>query len=137
MWLAATSNTDPTVDFSKYSTFAFLADLTTDKQGYQSLEATYLKESVGRELEKIGLRQVSSNPDLAINFSVETEEKLSSRSVPSGGYGIGYDPIYDVYYDSWGMNHTTLIDQYTEGKLNIDAIDVESRKLVWQGSISN
>ena len=52
----------------------------------------------------------------------------------TGGYGIGYDPFYVVYYDSWGMNHTTQIDQYTEGKLNIDAIDVKLKKLVWQGS---
>lgn len=131
---ATTSNTDPTVDFSTYKTFAFLADLATDKEAYQSLETTYLKESVGRELEKLGLRQVSSDPDLAINFSVETQEKVQSRSVPSSGYGIGYDPFYDSYYDSWGTNHTTRIDQYTEGKLNIDAIDVKSRKLVWQGS---
>jgi Domain of unknown function (DUF4136) len=129
-----TSNSDPTVDFSKYKTFAFLADLSTDKEAYQSLETTYLKQSVGRELEELGLQQVDSDPDLAINFSVETQEKVTSRSVPSGGYGIGYDPYYDVYYDNWGMNHTTRIDQHTEGKLNIDAIDVKSRKLVWQGS---
>lgn len=129
-----TSNADPTVDFSQYKTYAFLADLATDKASYQSLETTYLKESVSREMEKLGLRQVADDPDLAINFSVETQEKVTSRSVPTGGYGIGYDPFHDVYYDNWGMNHTTRIDQYTEGKLNIDAIDVKSRKLVWQGS---
>ena len=106
-----------------------MADLATDKEAYQSLETTYLKESVGRELEKIGLRKVASNPDLAINFSVETEEKVRSRSVPTGGYGMGYDPYYDVYQSGWGASHTTQIDQYTEGKLNIDAIDVNSRKL--------
>jgi hypothetical protein len=131
---ATTSNSDPTVDFSQYKTFAFMADLATDKAAYQSLETTYLKESVGRELEKIGLRKVASNPDLAINFSVETEEKVRSRSVPTGGYGMGYDPYYDVYGSGWGSSHTTEITQYTEGKLNIDAIDVKSRKLVWQGS---
>ena len=130
----ATSNADPTVDFSKYKTYAFMADLATDKSSYQSLETTYLKESVSREMKKLGLQQVADNPDLAINFSIETQEKVTSRSVPTGGVGIGYDPYYDVYYDSWGMNHTTRIDQYTEGKLNIDAIDVASRKLVWQGS---
>ncbi len=39
-----------------------------------------------------------------------------------------------MYYDGWQTTHSTRIDQYTEGKLNIDAIDVSSRKLVWQGS---
>ena len=129
-----TSISDPSVDFSKYKTYAFLADLATDKEAYQSLESTYLKRSVSRELERLGLRKVSDNPDLAFNFSIETQEKIRTRAVPTGGYGIGYDPFYDVYYDNWGMNHTTQIDQYTEGKLNIDAIDVQSKKLVWQGS---
>lgn len=68
------------------------------------------------------------------NATVRFEEKIRTRTIPTGGYGIGYDPFYDVYYDNWGMNHTTQIDQYTEGKLNIDAIDVQSKKLVWQGS---
>ena len=37
-----TSNFDPTADLSKYNTYAFLADLNTDKgEGYGSLETTY------------------------------------------------------------------------------------------------
>ena len=84
-------NYDSSVDFSQYKTYAFIADLATDKEAYQSLESTFLKEAVGRELGKAGLQQVQSDPDLLINFSIETQEKVRSRSVPSGGYGIGYD----------------------------------------------
>ena len=80
-----------------------------------------------------GFDEVSEDPQLLINFSIETQEKVRSRQVPTGDYGIGYDPFHDVYYDGWGVNHTTQIDQFTEGKLNVDAIDVESRTLVWQG----
>ena len=127
-------NYDSSVDFSQYKTYAFMADLATDKEAYQSLESTFLKEAVGRELGKAGLQQVQSDPDLLINFSIETQEKVRSRSVPSGGYGVGYDPYYDVYGSGWGMGHTTQIDQFTEGKLVIDAIDVKSKKIVWQGS---
>ena len=127
------SNTDPTVDFSQYKTYTFIEDLSTNSAQYQSLETTYLKASVGREMEARGFTK-SNTPQLAINFSVDTQEKIRSRSVPSTSYGVGYDPYYDVYYDGWGTTHTTRIDQYTEGKLNIDAIDVSSRKLVWQGS---
>ena len=129
-----TVNYDSTVDFSKYKTYAFMADLATDKQSYQSLESTYLKESVARELNQLGLKRVDSNPDLLINFAIETQEKIRSRSVPNAGYGIGYDPYYDVYGPGWGAGHTTEIDQYTEGKLVIDAIDVKMKKIVWQGA---
>ena len=59
---------------------------------------------------------------------------MRSRSVPSAGYGVGYDPYYDAYYDDWGMNHQTQISQYTEGKLEIDLIDREARRMIWQGS---
>ena len=131
---ATVSSQDSSVDFSRFKTYAFLADMAEDKAAFQSLETTYLKESVSRELSARGLQQVAEDPALLINFSIETEEKVRSRQVPSGGFGIAYDPFYDVYYDDWGVNHTTQIDQYTEGKLNIDAIDVASRKLVWQGS---
>ena len=126
------SNVDSSVDFSRYKTYAFVAQLSTDKRNYQTLETTYLMNAVGAEMEKRGYVQSVDDPELAINFAIETQEKIRSR--PSASYGGAYDPYYDVYYDGWGYNHTTRIDQYTEGKLKIDAIDVASRKLVWQGS---
>lgn len=128
------SSQDSSVDFSQFKTYAFLADLAQDQDHYQSLDTTYLKEAVSKEMRARGFEQVNENPQLLINFAVETQEKVRSRQVPTGGYGIGYDPFYDVYYDDWRVSHTTQIDQFTEGKLKIDAIDVESRKLVWQGS---
>ena len=131
---ATVSTADPSADFSRYKTYAFVQELATDKAGYQSLETTHLMRSVSREMNQRGFRKVDTDPDVAINFSLETQEKVRSRSVPSTGYGVGYDPYYDVYYDGWATTHTTRIDQYTEGKLNIDLIDVSSRKLVWQGS---
>ena len=128
------SSQDSSADFSSYRTYAFLADLAEDQDYYQSLDTTYLKEAVSREMSARGFEQVSADPDLVINFAVETQEKVRTRQVPTGGYGVGHDPFYDVYYDGWGATHTTQIDQFTEGKLNIDAIDVASRRLVWQGS---
>ena len=132
-----TSTVDPTVDLGKYETYAFLQDLATDKEQYASLESSFLKKAVARELDARGLRQ-SENPDLLINFSIETQEKIRSTPTASPGVygGIGYDPFYDVYYDGWGATHSTRIDQYTEGRLNIDAIDAAAKKLVWQGSTS-
>ncbi len=128
------SNVDATIDFSQYKTYAFVSDLGSDKQAsYQSLETTFIKEAVTRELKARGFTQ-SDNPQMAINFSINMEEKTRTRNVPSTSYGVGYNPYYDVYYDGWATTHTTRIDQYTEGLLNIDVIDVGTRKLVWQGT---
>jgi hypothetical protein len=128
------SNVDATIDFSQYKTYEFVSDLTSDKQeSYQSLETTFLKKAVARELNARGLTH-SDNPQMAINFSIEMEEKTRTRNVPSTNYAVGYDPYHDVYYDGWATTHTTRIDQYTEGRLDIDAIDVGTRKLIWQGT---
>ena len=128
-----TANADPSVDFSRFKTFGFIDAPGTDGERYESLETNYLKASTTRELERRGFRQ-SDSPDMLINFSLETQEKVRSRTVPTGGYVGAYDPFYDVYYDGWGATHTTRIDQYTEGKLNIDVINPDARKLMWQGT---
>jgi len=134
---ASTSNTvssaAPSVDFSALKTFGFVKIADTDGNEYQSLETQYLRTAITRELTARGWSQDGS-PDVVVNFSIETQEKVRSRSVPTGGYGMGYDPYYDAYYDGWGMGHQTMIDQYTEGKLNIDLIDPAQRQMIWQGS---
>jgi hypothetical protein len=131
-----TSNVDPTADLSRYNTYAFLMDLAAEKGAdYTSLETTFLKKAIARELEALGMKENRANPDILMNFSIDTQEKVQSRSVPTGNVGMGYDPFYDgYYYGGWGATHTTRIDQYTEGRLVIDAIDPVEKKLVWQGT---
>lgn len=134
---SSTSNTvssaDPSVDFGQLKTFDFVKVADTDGKEYTSLETQYLRNAVTRELTARGLSR-ADQPDVMVNFSIETQEKLRSRSVPTGGYGMGYDPYYDAYYDGWGASHQTMIDQYTEGLLNIDLIDPQARQVIWQGS---
>ncbi len=131
-----TSNVDPSADLSSYYTYAFLRDLATDKGAdYGSLETTYLRNAVAAQLQSMGMTEDRRDPDILINFSIETQEKIQSRSVPTGYGGVGYDPFYDgYYYGGWRATHTTRIDQFTEGRLIIDAIDPDARKLVWQGT---
>ncbi len=33
----------------------------------------------------------------------------------------------------WGAGVSTSVDNYTEGTLNVDVVDVASKKLVWEG----
>ncbi len=42
------SNADQSVDFQQYQTYAFMQDLATDGKQYQSLDSTYLKDSVAK-----------------------------------------------------------------------------------------
>jgi hypothetical protein len=123
----------PETDFSLYKTYNFIQAKSVGGESYETLESNYLKAAAARELEARGFTK-SDDPDVAINFSFDEEEKIRTRQVPSSNYGMGYDPYLDVYVDGWATSHETRIDQYTEGKLDIDLIDVRQRKLVWQGT---
>ena len=127
------ANADPTVDFTSYKTYGFLEKLSTDKEGYESMESNFLKVAVAQQFDRRGM-SYSENPDLLVNFYIHTEEKISTRSVPSMGAYYGFR---DPFYDTWGGygGFETRIDQYTEGTLNIDVIDAANKKLVWEGAI--
>jgi hypothetical protein len=127
------SNADSSVDFSQFKTYSFFPELATDKPGYESLETTFLKVAVAQEMDQRGFTY-SNEADLLLNFNINTEEKIRSRSVPTGGAYYGYR---DPFYDPWGgyAATETRIEQYTLGTLNIDAVDVSTNKLVWEGSI--
>lgn len=129
------SNVAPDVDFGRYSTFGFYSPLATDQQGYESIVSSFLKVAMAQEMDKRGL-SYSDSPDLMVNFYINTQEKIRTRQVPTtqsyyayrGPYR--YDPF--VGYPAY----ETRIDQYTEGTLNIDVVDVRTQKLVWEGMAS-
>lgn len=132
------SNSAPGIDFSQYSTFGFLQNPSTDAQNYQSLETSYLKVAVSQQLDRRGL-SYSNSPELLVNFYINTQEKIRSRSVPTTSAYYGYrDPFYDPWggYGTVGMGYETRIEQYTEGTLNIDVVDAATNKLIWEGAVT-
>lgn len=134
---ASTPNTfsqaDPTVDFSQYKTYGFYDRPATNDAEYESLVTAFLKVSVAQQMDARGMTYHPDNPDLVVNFFLNTQEKVQSRSVPTMS---GYYGWRDPFYDPWpGYHYETRIDQYTEGTLNIDVADAKAQKLVWEGSI--
>jgi hypothetical protein len=128
------SNKDPSVDFSQYRTYAFMGKLSTDQENYESLVSNFLKVAVSQQMDRRGLTY-SDNPDLRVNFYINSKEKIRSRSVPTTGAYYGWR---DPFYDTWGGygGYETRVDQYTEGTLHIDVIDARTNQLVWEGGIS-
>lgn len=130
------SAADQAVDFSAYKTYAFMEDLAADGEPYQSLESTFLKKAVARQMAQRGFSE-SVNPDVVIGFAIESQEKIRSRSVPATGiyadpyFGDGFGYGYGYGY---GMAYESRIDQYTEGQLRIVALDVLSQRIVWEGT---
>lgn len=129
------SNADPGTDFSKLKTYSYFQQLSTDNEQYQSLVSNFLKVAVAQEFEMRGLSYDGENPQLRVNFYINTKEKIRTRSVPTAG--VDYYGYRDPFYDPWGGygGYETRVDQYTEGTLNIDVVDVATNKLVWEGSV--
>ena len=129
------SNADTSVNFNNYKTYGFFPSLGTDKQNYESMESNFLKVSVAQQLERRGF-VYGENPDLLVNFYINTQEKIRSRTTPA--MGGGYYGWRDPYYDTWGGYGATetRIDQYTEGTLHIDFVDAQQKSLVWEGTVS-
>lgn len=121
---------NPTARFAEYRSYGFAEPLGTDKSTYSSLLSQYLSNAVSRELDARGYFR-SDNPDLKINFFVNTEEKIQATQTPAGG---GYYAYRRGYYGAWG-GYETQIDQFTEGTLTIDLVDAEANQLVWEANL--
>lgn len=125
------SNEDPTANFTTFRTYGFAAPLGTDRPEYSSLTTEFLRQATSRELEARGYRR-SDQPDLLVNFFVNTKEKITSSQTMSPGFG--YYGYRRGYYGVWG-DYDTVVTQYTEGTLTVDIVDTSRNQLVWEGTV--
>ncbi len=124
-----TTNTNPTVDFASFETYSFMPVLGTDRpNGVQTPLSTMLMSAMSREMSSRGYQR-SDNPDLLINFFVNTEGRLDVRQVPAPGTFHGYR---FNRYATWG-GYRTEVRQYTQGTLAIDLVDARQNVLAWEG----
>ena len=126
------ANKDPGADFANFKTYNFMNPLGTDRPGYSSVLSEYLRTAASRELEARGYRK-SDNPDLLINFNVQTKDKIQTTTTPSGPAYGGYYGYRSGYYGTWG-GYDTQVTQYTEGTLTVDVIDAGRKQLAWDGT---
>ena len=138
----ATTDYDPSIQFGKYKTFAFIGDhplLRGEGAGTGSpLLEGRLMNVTENVLAARGFTRVSDreSADIAIAFTVGAREKIKVNSYP--------EP-YRYYYSGWGRRGawgggyystptSTTVRQYTEGTLMIDIYDVAEHKPIWHGN---
>jgi len=105
----------------------------TDRaSGTRTPQSSALRASMERELANRGLTK-SDSPDLLVDFSVATQDRVSVRSTPSNTVHRSH---WNRGFSTWPA-YSTTVRQYTEGSLIIDLIDPKANRLVAEGNASN
>lgn len=120
---------DKRADFSVYRTYGFPKETGTDRGGYSTLVTSYFKSSVSTAMEARGYKYSAENPDLLVNFFMNTRDRTEIRPNPRAGLGYyGYrDGLYRGMYDQ----DRTI--NYQVGTINVDIVDAAKKQVIWEG----
>jgi hypothetical protein len=119
---------DRKADFSVYRTFGFPKETGTDRGGYSTLVTSYFKSSVTTAMEARGYKYSAENPDLLVNFYMNTRDRTESRPTPGGYYRYR-----DGLYGGWPMYPDDRTITYQVGTINLDIVDAAKKQLIWEG----
>lgn len=129
------SDYDRSVDFSQYRTYGFFSPLGIEGPNYSTIYGSVFRDAISREMEARGYRK-SEQPDLLINVSAHLQDKTKVTTTTDPFPTYGYYGYRRGFYSPWyGYNYgtTTHVSQYTEGTVNIDVVDAEAKKMIWEG----
>jgi hypothetical protein len=126
---------DPTADFGRFKTFAFVGLVAAEKGGLydNSLMHKRVETAVVRELTSKGLQrvEVGQHPDLSVHYwiGVKDTQRIEGGGPAAGargwrgyGWGAGY-----------GGGITTY--EYQKGTLILDLVESAKKELVWRATI--
>lgn len=126
---------DPDIDFSKFKTFSFIGPVENLVmiQLNPDLINTQMHDMVVRELQKKGLREVSSaqNPDLVIRYWTIPESQVNVAAMGNWGpFGPYIDGRWSNVYNSVptpSKRETTMI---------LDLIETRTKSLAWRAYVT-
>ena len=134
------SDTDPTVDWSQFSTLEYYGWAEESDKILTRFDKERIENAFGDEFKRRGYSFVEDNADLIVTLFIVVEQKTQTTATTTsmgGGYGgyyggyYGYGPGY-----GWGGGHsTTSINEYdyAVGTLVCDVFDAKSETLLWEG----
>ena len=128
-----TTEADPEADFSRYRTFAFYSPLAIEPHGYSSAATERMKAAARAQMEARGYVFTTERPDLWLNINAHTQQRTDVTSMPTVDYAYYYSYRARGYYVVPYWRDRTDVHRYTEGTLNVDLVDVERNRLVWEG----
>jgi len=134
--LSVRSDSDPTADFSRYSSYNFFDPMGVEG-GYNSpVFGEQFRAALTGEMNRRGYR-LSDRPDLLINVTLRSDDKVQIRSFTAPYMtGAYYGRPGGAYYGSAlgvGISTGTTARETTQASVFIDLVDVAQHRVVWQG----
>ncbi|MBV9929081.1 MAG: DUF4136 domain-containing protein [Acidobacteria bacterium] len=116
------SDFDRSFDFSKLRTFNFAAQRFDDALAHDSLNDGRVRHALETRLMASGFgMEELERPDFAVAYYVTSRNKFS---------------VQDYGPPRWFGRRDVRVDEYTEGTLTVDLVDVRTGQLVWRGRVS-
>jgi hypothetical protein len=133
--LTVRSDIDPNADFSQYKTYGFFEPMGIESGNNSPIFGEHYRAAISNELGKKMYRQ-AADPDLLINVTFRTDDKVSMRSYTSpymsGGY-YGRRGGYGGSAMGVGVSVAPRVTHTTEVSVFIDFVDYKAHRVVWQG----
>lgn len=125
-----TTDSDPQADFTRYRTYTWVYQDTP--QGMNPLTYERTRAAIDRQLTAQGFQEGTPG-DFAVAFTLGRRDRVEVTDF--GPYGAYYPGYYgwgwaDPYYYSRSVRNVT------DGTLQIDFYDVQSKRPVWHGLAS-
>lgn len=129
--ISTTSDFDPTVDFTKYSTYVWL---DTEGDDIDAITDSRVRASIDGALIARGFQKGGDGADMAVGYQGTSAERRSYNTVNTGwGGGYGWGGYGWGGYGGMGMS-TTYENVWEEGTLIVGFFDVGTKNLVWTGT---
>ena len=119
------SDFDRTFRFSNLKTFSFAVQRrgANDPLASDTLNDGRIRTGLESQLMANGFHMETEKPDFVIAYYVTTKNKLSVQD-------YGYGP------PRWFGGRDIRVNQYSEGTLMVDFIDVRTNQVIWRGRAS-
>ena len=134
--LKVRSDVDPSADFSQYKTYNFFEPMGIEGGLNSPIFGEHYRASLSSELGQRGYTK-ADNPDLLINVTMRTDDRVTIRSYTSpymsGGYYGRPGGAYGGSAMGVGVSYGPRVSESTEVTIFIDFVDFQKHQVVWQG----
>lgn len=130
---------DKGANFSLYRTYSWV-EVEGRQNKKNDLVESNVRNAVNKELEKYGWKQVSSRPDILLNYDVLVERGNKQQRDPvytQPTSRLFFNPYTrrwgTIYYPSQFLGYNDRTVSVKEGTLSITMVDANTEKTIWQG----